>query len=231
MAFAIALLVGLVVILKLTALDSIFLKPQIKLIHRIETNQSVCYVMFSSDGSLLLSAGQNSKPRSNGNDKVELVMLSPVYSICLWNSMSSELINHFTLDERLLAAAFSADDSRIITVAGGQAEVSVWNVQTGRKERSFYTIENTQEAGIAEKAAISGNGRYVAISLSWPGGVRVMNVADGSLARSISWKKKGKGSLKNGGTGPLKEIQGLALSQDGGRMLASTGYDWSRSGT
>lgn len=151
-------------------------------------------VSFSHDGTLLLSAGGGEKG-----------------SVKVWDTATDRVLKSFS--DSSMSATFS-NDGRAIASAGGkidinklwdtESNVTVWDVATGRKERTL-----TGRSRAAYALASSQSGQIIA-AIGNTKEIKLWNLAGGQVFRSLAAHDD--------------SVSALALSPNG-QILASAGRD------
>jgi WD40 repeat protein len=142
-------------------------------------------IAFSNRSGLMLAAG--------GADQ----------GIRIWRSADGDLLRAFKGAHTpwVGAIAFTADNKRVVS-RGGDNTIKIWDLESGRQLRSLAA--GNPYAGSAS-IALSPDGAWLAAGGA-NNSVRIVNIADGSLIRTL--------------TGHEAEVEAVAFSADG-TLLAS----------
>jgi RNA polymerase sigma factor (sigma-70 family) len=160
--------------------------PTGKLLHRLRCHARVGAVTFSPDGQILAVA-ENGPPNPG---------------LCLWEVSTGKLLRRFSrgyCDTSSLA--FSAD-SRMVAVASGEQDISVWEVVTGQKRLTL----STRGKGWVRSVAFSPDGALLGASAG--NDVHLWGV----------WSGQRIGSF----TGHRGPVQSVAFTSDGKALISAS---------
>ena len=131
----------------------------------------VLSVAFSSDGSHVLSAGNNDGMRGvSGNKHADP-------SVKLWNSATGRLLRTFELSDYATSVALSPDGKRVLA-AQGSPNVLLWDAATGALLRQFQTGSK-----VVNSVAFSPDGQRI-VTAGYET-LRLWDAASGALVRAF----------------------------------------------
>jgi WD40 repeat protein len=149
---------------------------------------SVNGIAFSADGKWLASGGQ---------DKV----------LCLWEVASGKERRRFTGHAAPIEHMALSPDGKVLASSGQVGTLRLWDTGTGKEIRSLPLEKNSRVAALA----LSPDGKHLAFT-SGPGtGIRLVDVADGTLVRTFEGHNTVAGAL--------------AFSADGTTLISGGGVD------
>jgi len=168
-------------------------------------------LVFSPDGRLLASAGQDGKAK-------------------IWNASTGRLV--FTLNghEKAVNDVVFSPDGKWLVTASGDGMVKLWDPATGQQQHSFVA-----QTGAVSTIDISPDGRYLATGGSgtdgsinlWSAGtltqLRTLAGHKGTTVGLRLGERSGTVEVGKGGI-PIGGVNALAFSPDG-TLLASGGTD------
>ena len=189
------------------------------------TSEVNCLV-FSPDGNILASGGEDGTillwHRSTGAQKVLTKSTESVSNLVFspdgktiasgsgdtirfWDTITGEEKDALTgLPGHINNLSFSPDGKTIVSVTGGDSEVCISNIITGKPQKTF-TVRMTDNVF---SVAFSPDGKIVAIGNS-DGNIYLSDLNTGKLMRKL--------------TGHSEDVQRVVFSPDG-RTIASSSY-------
>lgn len=155
--------------------------------------QNIKSVAFTTDGTTLVS--------------------SDTETIILWNTKTGQLIRTITAHKNGVFAAIVTPDGQTLVSAGADNTIKLWDIKTGKLQRSLKAE--------ARVLAVSPDGKTLFSGGENGGKIRIWNLATGKQLRTLT-PPRPKDAFN-----PEQQASGaisLAISSDG-QTLISGGYD------